>query len=233
MTSEILYPNLGRRIKAVLVDSIIFTILIMTLIPFLAKFEFYNTIIKLLVLFSPFFILEPLMVSLTGGSIGHHVLKIRVRDADRDKNINIFLASLRSVVKLLLGGISLILVLFTKKHQALHDMITNSIVTINDSNPLAEQEGLKERAFREEGYSYPSIIRRFFIILFYNFALFIFVSIISSFFISEPCVDIDDCNTKEEIYLAILGVFWVIGIILIITKGIRARLFGCRRKPVA
>lgn len=228
--TTILYPNLGRRIKAVLIDSVIFVVLIMTLIPLLAGIEIQNSLLRLIVLISPFFILEPVLVSITGGSIGHHLFQIRVRDADLNQNVNLFLACIRSFVKLFLGGLSLLLILFTKRHQALHDLLSNSIVTFKSSDSLALEEGLKERSIQEAGFIYPSKLKRFILIVVYNVFLFLLLSILNTIFISESCLESDNCSPTEEIALTMLGISWLTGLVGVIYFGIRGRLLGARRK---
>ena len=229
---EILYPNIGKRIKAVIVDYALFIIVLVSIIPFLAKIEIDYIWLKIIILLSPFFILDPLLVSLTGGSIGHHAMKIRIRDVNKDQNINIIFASIRFILKNLLGLLSLILILFTKKHQAFHDLAIKSIVVMKNSDQLDSEGWLKERSFEEEGYLYPSKVRRLIVIIIYNLIFFIFFVIIFGLLLSEPCIEIDECNQKDEIISSIIGISWFIASIFIIYKGIRARLIGCKRKKI-
>lgn len=230
---EILYPNIGRRIKAVLVDSVLFIIVLVSLIPFLAEIETDQVWLKIAILFSPFLILDPLLVSLTGGSIGHHVFKIRIRDTREDKNINIICALIRFVIKTLFGSLSLILIFFTKKHQALHDLSVKSIVVMKNPENLDNEIVFKERNFEEKGFIYPSKIRRLIVIIAYNFILFILLSIVGSIFISDPCLESENCNLIEEIGLGIIGFSWLIIALIIIYRGVNAQLIGCKKKNTA
>ena len=227
--SEMYYPNIGKRIKAVLIDSILFVIVTITILPVLAQFEFEQAWIKILIILSPYFVLDPLLVSFTGGSVGHHVFKIRVQNAKSNLNVNLLYATFRFIAKTLFGSLSLVFILFTKKHQAFHDLIVNSIVVLKSSRDLNKNEGLKERTFRETGYIYPSKIRRFLIIVLYNASFFIILSILTYALVSDPCIDNDKCTSKDDIVSLGLGMLWLVAIISSIYFGVRAKLYGCMR----
>lgn len=234
---KVLYPNIGRRIKAVLVDSMLFVIVTMTILPFIAKFNFKHTWIKITILLFPYFILDPLLVSFTGGSIGHHAFKIRVRHTIKNQNIGLIFASVRFLMKTILGWFSLIMILFTKKRQAFHDLIVNSIIIMNYPEGIEVEDGLKERSFEEEGYIYPSKFWRFFVIGIYNFLLYWLFNILLTFFLPEQCVENMErggriCNQLDETLIVIMTFSWIAGVISIIYFGIGAQLFGCRRKPI-
>ncbi len=227
---KILYPNLGRRIKAVLVDSMSAVVLLVTLVPLLAKMDIQNTPLKLIVLTSPFFILEPLLISFTGGSIGHHVFQICVRNAASGRHIGIFSACTRSIIKLFLGSISLVLILFTNRHQALHDLMSNSVVTFKTSGSVAAQSGLEERSVQEADFIHPSRRRKLIVIIAYNALLLMAFMPIAATLISSSCLQFDNCSAMDDILSEIIGIFWLAGLCGTIYLGIRGRLPGCKRR---
>lgn len=229
--AELYYPNIGKRIKAVVLDSVIFAIVVVSIWPFIAGYEFKYNWLKILILLSPFFILEPLLVTTTGGSIGHHVFKIRVRGVSRDRNINIINATIRFLLKTALGTFSLLFILFTKKHQALHDYLVNSIVIFKQHDNFDPRIGLKERvSTEEEGYVYPSKLRRFIVILIYNVPLFFLYGLVLSVSLSDTCLEDDICIGGEDIISFIIVMFWFAGVFCTIYFGFAGKLVGCRRK---
>ena len=160
------YPRLLRRVQAVLIDSILIPIAFMLTLLLVGQFEVESIYIKAAALFLPIFILEPVMVAISGGTIGHHMLGIQVQSSNSGKNLNILLALLRFVIKTFLGWLSLIFVLITKRHQAIHDLLSMSVV-INKSDNLPSAEALPERSNQEDGYKYPPRFLRLFMIVLY------------------------------------------------------------------
>ena len=132
---QVFYPRQIRRVRAILCDSVLLPIIVFgTLIIGDASgvSHLYGKVALALV---PIFILEPGLVAFTGGTIGHHLFKIRVAKTSGYGNINIVAATVRFVVKMLLGWLSLIFVLTTRKHQAGHDLLARSVVI--HANPSA------------------------------------------------------------------------------------------------
>lgn len=171
--NRIVYPRLIRRVQALLIDSAIFSFLIATLFLLMPTFENSPQWFRVVVVLLPIFILEPGLVSLTGGTIGHHLIKLRVQNAHSNKNINIIFATIRFIIKTALGWMSLISVLTTRKHQAIHDFSVNSVVVYKDASQVPSHEALTERVFKEGYYVYPSKLRRLLMILMYNILFFL------------------------------------------------------------
>lgn len=230
--NRILYPRLIRRVQALVIDSVIFLFLIVTLFLLMTTFENSPQWLRVMFVLLPIFILEPGLVSLTGGTIGHHLIKLRVQNADNGRNINIVLATFRFIVKTAFGYLSLISVLTTRKHQAIHDFLVNSVVVFRDVKQIPSHDALPERIFEEAGYIYPSKIRRVFIILFYNIMLFIVISLIGALLVSDACIENDHCTSTEEVISYIIGFLWFISSMTLLVAGWKARLLGCRRKRI-
>ena len=174
MTESILptiYPRLIRRVQACIIDSFIIVFILVGLFLLVTTFSVEPVWVRIAIVLVPVFFFEPVLVSYTGGTIGHHLLKLKVQDVSNTKNINIFLALIRFILKTLLGTISLIFVLTTRKHQAIHDFLANSIVAYKDPKQVPEYEALVERVIEEEGYIYPSKLRRIAMIILYNILL--------------------------------------------------------------
>ena len=179
------------------------------------------------------FILEPLLVSITGGTPGHHLIGIQVKSKKTGKNINIFSAIIRFVTKIILGLFSLIAVFITKQHQAIHDAIAGSIVVIKNPNSKSNHEVLKEREVELPGYSYPSNARRFVMIVVYNIVFFITLGIALSLIVPDQCLTYSQCSTLENTLLISLQLLWVVSVISSIVLCWKGLLPGCRRQLIA
>lgn len=235
MTENILptiYPRLIRRVQACIIDSFIFSFISVGLFLLVTTFSVEPVWIRIAIIVVSLSFFEPVLVSYTGGTIGHHLLKLKVQDVSNTKNINIFLAFIRFILKILLGIISLIFVLTTRKHQAIHDFLANSIVVYKDPKQVPEYEALVERVIEEEGYIYPSKLRRISMIILYNILLFIFIKFFSTFILSEACLENYKCTPVENIILIVRGIIWLISATLILVGGWKSLIFGCKRKRI-
>jgi len=229
---QVSYPRLLRRVQAVLIDSLILPIVLLSVIMLVGISGSDAIWLKVLALCLPILVLEPGMVAFTGGTPGHHFLGIRVRKNATNQNINFIQASVRFVTKLLLGWISLIIVLTSKRHQAIHDLVVNSIVVNSHPETLPLGESLRERVVEEVGYRYPSRIRRAVIVVIYLLAAFFIINLQSSLFVSDLCIYSDRCSAVEAGLIQITGGVWLLSIGLIVVFGWKARLYGCRRKSI-
>lgn len=155
----IFYPRRRRRVRAILIDSVLLPITVFGSLILGDALGVSHTYGKVALILVPIFVLEPGLVAVTGGTIGHHLMKIRIATIDGQRNINIFAATLRFLGKLLLGWLSLIFVLTTKKHQAVHDLLARSVVVHKSPSVLPAYEILPERMSDSAEYLYPAAWR--------------------------------------------------------------------------
>ena len=193
-----------------------------------------NSWVKALFIVLPIFVLEPLMVSLTGGTIGHHLRGIKVIDVDSENKINIFAAILRFILKVLLGWLSILTILSSKRHQAMHDFAARSrVVNKAGSAALSVRDNLPER-FEDAGFRYPSILLRLVMIMLYSIAAMVLLAAVFAVLLAfaESCSPDTWCIPAIQIILGFGSYFLLAVLGAIIVYGWRARLYGCRRKPV-
>lgn len=232
MTSEApIYPRLLRRVRAALIDSVLLYVVAilfwMMLLPILDAFP---APVRIAYPVLAFFVLEPLMVSFTGGSPGHHLMGIAIHDSRTGSRIGVIRALIRFLLRTFLGWLSLILVLTTKKHQALHDLICRTNVVLLNPEGLPEREKHTERVTEDPRFKYPSRIRRMFVILLYIVLSLLAVSIASTLLISESCLWGSRCTPMEAITVLLINGAWILGVGSAVVFGWQARLFGCRRR---
>lgn len=127
------YPGVSIRVKAVVTDSII---LVVFMIGTANLFEIIKNVpdfARIVAFIFIFLLYDPLFTSTLGGTIGHLIFGIRVKqETNQDKNILFPSAIIRYVIKALLGWISLLTVSGNKKGKAIHDIVVKSIVIYKD-----------------------------------------------------------------------------------------------------
>lgn len=122
------YPQLNLRLKAAMLDSIIFGTILYTTAYFSHDLFPDDLYLRLMMIFIPTLSYEPILLRLTGSTIGHRVNKINVINNNELKKLNIFQCYFRFILKILLGTFSLVFMFFTNKRQSFHDLMSNTLV---------------------------------------------------------------------------------------------------------
>lgn len=230
--TELAYPRLLRRVRAFLIDSVLFIIVFYTWMLTLPAFGEYPFLIKFVALLLPIIIIEPGLVAFTGGTPGHHIMGLRIRDASRDENIGILRATARAIVRMFLGWLSFIFVLVTRRHQALHDFFTSTVVVLRRPESLPVHEKFAQRTEDNTQYFYPSKTRRTAVILVYVFLSFVVFSALAFVLLSEECTTVNRCSGTENVTASALGYIWFFCVGAAIVLGWRGLLFGCQRSSL-
>lgn len=125
------FPTLLRRVQALFIDVIIILIIFLTssfLIDFAGGAPNW---LRGVILISMIYLYDPILISSIGGTIGHHIMKLRVRNIyDPNKNIFILNSIVRFSLKGLFGWLSFLTVTFNKRRRAIHDIASGSILII-------------------------------------------------------------------------------------------------------
>jgi uncharacterized RDD family membrane protein YckC len=96
------------------------------------KIDEFPTWLRVAIFVFCLYIYDPLLIAQAGGTIGHHILGIRVKKVKQpEKNLNMLQASIRFITKLTLGWLSFLTVTGSKRKLAIHDMASGSIVVYN------------------------------------------------------------------------------------------------------
>lgn len=225
------FANYSRRIQAALLDSIILVIFFVVLIVLASNVELSQWMKVILFVFVGL-LFEPLLVSMTGASFGHHYKGLRVEKDIDGRNLNIFEALFRFLIKSVLGTFSLVFFLITKRHKALHDMAVNSVVVMNRASIKKGFKGTSERVIEEAGFKNTSKLRRTIMVLLYSFMLFILMSILVAVFVSTSCLDYNHCSLVETMFLNSSGFIFLGFFFSIVYYGWHSRLWGCRRSKI-
>lgn len=229
MESLIRYPRLLRRLRAGAIDGIIVSVTSVSLVIFISMLNgpgFYSAMVGGCILF----LSEPLLISLTGGTLGQHLMGLRVVNKHSLKNINLIISFIRYFLKILFSVFSIISIFITRQHQAVHDVFVGSTVILKAPQIMPSFEALTERQTQQPGYAYPSTTRRASVIIFYNLMLLIFLGAASTYFLSEQCNLDDHCSDVENMIASILFIVWFIGMSISIRLGWKGLLYGGRRR---
>lgn len=228
LTQERVYPSLSRRGQAFIIDGIVLFAAFIVSGLLVTKFALPPTV-RITTVITVIIAVDPLLVTINGASVGHYLRGLKIETTASRKNINIVQALIRLVVKYLFGWLSLIFILITKRHQALHDLAAKSVVVIRDPSSLQGHEHFQERNL-ESGFTLPSKKRRTLIICAYLLGTATALGIILNIILSQGCLEMDRCTPNERTIQQFWAYTWFAIIAAIIVLGWRGLLWGCWRK---
>jgi uncharacterized RDD family membrane protein YckC len=130
------YPWLQKRVISIFIDGMLI-IFVMIQIMYLTEGTEWSTVIRVasgLILVGLY---EPLLTAYDS-TVGQRLMGIRVRDdGNPSLRISVGRAYVRYVVKLGLGWLSFVTIHFNDKHQALHDLMSSSVMIIAERRMIA------------------------------------------------------------------------------------------------
>ena len=226
------YARFTRRLQGVFIDAIIFMLILAVALMLAVSFA-SDHIARILgaTVAATWLFYEPLLVSLTGGTIGHYLCNMRVVD-DHGGNVSFIKAFARMIIKSLLGWYSFLAMAMTSRHQAVHDLLTRSTVQMRDLGK-AQPYHFRGRRKALTAQDMPSHIRRAAVIAVYLLACFMLYSVGLATLsvgglLSRRCVDGQACSVGEFTILVLLWVIWGGISVWAALLGWRGRLWGAR-----
>lgn len=130
-----LYANFSRRLSGLCIDSlllVVLTVSVMSIAPAVQRVPAVRLGL-ILTWWAAILLYEPVLVWHTGGTLGHRVMNLRVSDDRTSGNVSLVQALVRFFVKAILGVFSFLTMRFSRRHQAIHDILTRSSVRIRDA----------------------------------------------------------------------------------------------------
>jgi uncharacterized RDD family membrane protein YckC len=208
--SERAYARFLPRLRALIIDAIILLLIVFGAIGIATMVRSDNLARPLGFAVAAFWLLyEPLFVAFAGGTLGHIMSNLRVVDDRTQGNVGILKAVARSIIKGVLGWVSFVTMLTTRRSQAIHDLLTRSTVQVRDISRAGPKQFVYERT-ELASPSMPSWQRRALVVLVYVglvtglcFAVTIGLADLDVF--SAKCLDNDICNPKENVIFTVLG----------------------------
>lgn len=123
------YPGLLERVKAAMADTVVSFFFMVVIAHIFSAFDVVPDTARILAFLFIFLLYDPIFTSSFGGTIGHMIMGIRVKqEKNQEKNVLFPLAILRFISKAFLGWISLLTVTSNEKRKALHDLIVGTVV---------------------------------------------------------------------------------------------------------
>lgn len=227
----VFYPTLPRRIYAAAIDETIVILGIM--IGFLLVGQFQPPAWLFVALVVVLVGIEPVLVTFTGASIGHHMFGLRVVDARSGERVGIVRSILRMIARILFGLPSLLLIHISSRYQAIHDLVARSVITVRNPSDFPQAQRRSARPQLDVGYVYPSRRRRIAITALYSIGLYLLLIVIWLSVVGESCMVDKKCTTVESVYELISEWVWFILTGVVWVYGWRGRLWGGRRRKMA
>jgi uncharacterized RDD family membrane protein YckC len=232
--TEPAYGRFSKRLKAVVIDWIVILLLLVTALFVAVSIGSDRTgrILGFTVV-AVWLLYEPLLVSLTGSTIGHYRTNLRVVDNHTRGNISFIKAVARVIIKGVLGLYSFVTMATTSRHQAIHDLLTQSTVQIRDRSKARSSDYVTVRT-ELLNPALPSIGWRILVIVVYVvatyvLAVFVMGGLMLAGVASERCVVREQwCSTFEHAIVLAVSLATFGAIVLFIVQGWRGRLPGCR-----
>ena len=227
------YGRFLRRVQAAIIDAIVVILAIFGAVFIAVTFNSDHLARTLgFTVAIGWLLYEPLLVALTGSTVGHYLCNLRVVDNKTGGNINFFKAVARTVLKAVLGWLSFVTMATTRRHQAIHDLATNSTVQIRN---LAQASPHHYRGEQTELTSagMPSGGRRLAVVALYVIAATVVFAVAVELggvkLLSPACVNYDRCTRAEEAIMSGSALTWVVICVVFIVLGWRGRLPGARK----
>ncbi|MEJ0074914.1 MAG: RDD family protein [Alphaproteobacteria bacterium] len=228
------YARFLPRLRALILDSIILVVVLFAAMIVAVAIRSDNFVRPLGFAVMAFWLVyEPLLVAYAGGTLGHRWSNLRVVDDRTQGNVGLLQAIGRAVIKGVLGWLSFVTMLTTRRSQAVHDLITRSTVQIRDLSIAGPKLFVRERT-EFANPLLPSWQRRTIVILVYMVIVSVLCFVIFGVLLhyglfSDRCIDRNRCTRTEEITFNALGAVWVIGCIVMLVLGWRGKLYGARK----
>lgn len=225
------YPKLLRRLQGLFIDGLIVPIAAIGTLVALTYAGIESTWIKVACPMLVVLLLDPVAVSMTGGSIGHHLTGLRVRKERVDERINVLAATVRFVVKMLFGLPAFFVAFVTRKRQGLHDLAARSLIVHKSAANLPAHEFILARTIDDEHATYASVWRRVLVIVLYWVLLYLATSFVLAAVLFGPCTDSPDlCTPGQQVSAIVALVTLLVGFVVIAVLGWRGSLLGCRKR---
>lgn len=226
------YARFTRRVQGVYIDLIILILIATTALMIAVAFKSDNVgrVLGFTVVITWLFY-EPLLVSLTGSTLGHLYCNIRVVDDRSGGNVSFVKAVVRVIIKTFLGWYSFVSMAATSRHQALHDLLTKSTVQIRNPAKAKPHHFARERPPLPAGV--PSGGRRIAITAIYLVACvalggLAYVGMFNVGLISARCLNLNVCTGPERWLDIIATLILLATCALLLGLGWRGRLWGAR-----
>ena len=144
------YASFARRLQALTIDLVIvtFAFVAIAMLGDFARNVPGSGRVVVVAIYALLFLYEPVLVWRFGATLGHRAANLRIVDDVSDGPPTFWRSCARFAVKAVLGLYSFATMAFTRRHQAIHDMLTHTTVQIRDLGVAAPGDYHPERSRR-------------------------------------------------------------------------------------
>ncbi|WP_157860887.1 MULTISPECIES: RDD family protein [Bradyrhizobium] len=225
-----LYARFSRRFRGIFIDWIV-TLLTIAGALLVASTVAIDSVSRALgfAVIAALVLYEPVLVSFTGGTVGHHLTNLRVVDDATGGNVGFLKACARLLIKSFLGWYSFVIIAATRRNQAIHDLVTRSTVQIRDPAKARPGQFVTERIEETRASLMPARWQRILVTLLYLLLTFFFVTLLAV--IAETLLGGCAFHSCAPV-LRVVGLVLDVGLLLamagIIALGWKGKLPGAR-----
>jgi uncharacterized RDD family membrane protein YckC len=228
------YARFPRRLRGIIIDWILTMVLLFgaLLAASSVRSDDFSRALGIFVVLV-LVLYEPVLVSLTGGTLGHYLTNLRVVDERDQGNISFLKALARFALKGLLGWYSFIVITATRRNQAMHDLLTRSTVQIRDPAKARPDQYITERADFQSP-DMPSRRRRVAVICVYlALAALVYGLVVAAArttgVLSPACMNDANCSVVGGFLNLAAALIWIAASAACVGLGWRGKLLGAQR----
>ncbi len=227
------YATFTGRVRALLVDT---CIVAAGLVVVVIGADFAGRIpgsgrIAWLAMFALLVMYEPVLIWRRGATIGHARNHLRVVRVQTGRAPGFLLSFARYAAKVVLGLPSFVTMAFTRKHQAVHDWLTQTVVEVApDADPDAAPYYVERQD--DPGEVLPSAGRRLAIVVAYLIGILVLYAIVQRMIDPDGCAAEQSCVGGQRIAVEALTLAWLAVSFAATIAGWNGSLPGARRSPV-
>lgn len=224
------YAAFSSRFRAVVIDTAIVTA---GLVVVLVGGEYAEGIpgssrVAWFLMFALLFLYEPLLIWRRGATIGHSRNHLRVVTDGTGRRPGLARSFARYLIKVVLGLPSFVTMALTRKHQAVHDILTRTTVQLAPNAGDADQEFYVERVDGSE-LILPSRLRRAVMMVVYLVGIFFLYGIVAVAIDPQACASEATCAGGRRILFEGAALLWLALSLAVIVAAWKGLLPGARR----
>jgi uncharacterized RDD family membrane protein YckC len=228
------YATFTRRFRAVLVDSAVVStacVLLLIVGGFADNVPGSGRIVLALMV-GLVFLYEPIFIWRRGATIGHAANNLRVLDDRTGRPPGFARSFIRYIIKLVLGLPSFITMAFTRRHQAVHDVLTRTTVQPASIADVEEHDFHLERIQSPE-VVLPSRLRRVSVMIAYLAGVFLIYGVILVALDPENCASNQSCTGSTKVVVEGGWFAWLAISVAIVVAAWKGLLLGARQRRLA
>ena len=228
------YATFTRRFRAVVVDTAVVSgaLVLLLIVGGFADNVPGSGRIVLVLMVGLVFLYEPIFVWRRGATIGHAANNLRVLADRTGRPPGLARSFIRYVIKLVLGLPSFITMAFTRRHQAVHDVLTRTTVQPTSIAGVEEHDFHLERVQSPE-VVLPSRLRRVSVMIAYLVGVFLIYGVILVALDPENCAQQQSCTGSKRVVVAGIWFAWLAISIAIVVAAWKGLLLGARQRHLA